>query len=84
MDDHNTHDSRIPVKLRTFVEFSMDVASASPRRYLFEVRCSKFWHPFYYAFIKENYVIKFNVFMSFILCSCLSFLFEVLNLALDT
>lgn len=37
MDDHNTHDSRIPVKLRTFVEFSMDVASASPRRYLFEV-----------------------------------------------
>lgn len=41
VDDHNAHDSRIPVKLRTFVEFSMDVASASPRRYFFEVRCSK-------------------------------------------
>jgi len=42
MDDHNARDSRSPVKLRTFVEFSMDVASASPRRYFFEVRCSKF------------------------------------------
>uniref|UniRef100_A0A1D1ZFR5 NADPH-dependent diflavin oxidoreductase 1 n=1 Tax=Anthurium amnicola TaxID=1678845 RepID=A0A1D1ZFR5_9ARAE len=36
------HDSSInrtldPVKLKTFVEFSMDVASASPRRYFFEV-----------------------------------------------
>ncbi|KAK7374933.1 hypothetical protein VNO80_08376 [Phaseolus coccineus] len=37
MDDHNAHDSRIPVKLRNFVEFAMDVASASPRRYFFEV-----------------------------------------------
>ncbi|XP_027925849.1 NADPH-dependent diflavin oxidoreductase 1 isoform X3 [Vigna unguiculata] len=37
MDDHNARDSRSPVKLRTFVEFSMDVASASPRRYFFEV-----------------------------------------------
>ncbi|RDY13657.1 Protein SWEETIE, partial [Mucuna pruriens] len=37
MDHQNAHGSRIPVKLRTFVEFSMDVASASPRRYFFEV-----------------------------------------------
>ncbi|XP_020223137.1 NADPH-dependent diflavin oxidoreductase 1 isoform X1 [Cajanus cajan] len=37
MDDQNAHDSRIPVKLKNFVEFSMDVDSASPRRYFFEV-----------------------------------------------
>lgn len=28
----------IPVKLKIFVELTMDVASASPRRYFFEVR----------------------------------------------
>lgn len=27
-----------PIKLRTFVELTMDVASASPRRYFFEAR----------------------------------------------
>ncbi|KAK9089930.1 hypothetical protein Scep_029012 [Stephania cephalantha] len=32
--------SRSPVKLRTFVETTMDVASASPRRYFFEARMS--------------------------------------------
>ncbi|CAK8540557.1 unnamed protein product [Lathyrus sativus] len=37
MDDCNGHGSRMPVKLRTFVELTMDVASASPRRYFFEV-----------------------------------------------
>ncbi|XP_061348575.1 NADPH-dependent diflavin oxidoreductase 1 isoform X1 [Gastrolobium bilobum] len=37
MDDHIAHGSRVPLKLRTFVEFTMDVASASPRRYFFEV-----------------------------------------------
>ncbi|CAL0329463.1 unnamed protein product [Lupinus luteus] len=30
--------SRVPVKLRNFVELTMDVASASPRRYFFEAR----------------------------------------------
>ncbi|XP_039683611.1 NADPH-dependent diflavin oxidoreductase 1 isoform X1 [Medicago truncatula] len=35
--DCNGHGSRMPVKLRTFVELTMDVASASPRRYFFEV-----------------------------------------------
>lgn len=35
-DNHNA--SKIPVRLKTFVEFTMDVASASPRRYLFEVQ----------------------------------------------
>jgi sulfite reductase alpha subunit-like flavoprotein len=39
MDDHNANGSRMPVKLRTFVELTMDVASASPRRYFFEARC---------------------------------------------
>lgn len=29
--------SGLPVRLRTFVESTMDVASASPRRYFFEV-----------------------------------------------
>ncbi|KAI5409932.1 hypothetical protein KIW84_055404 [Lathyrus oleraceus] len=37
MDDCNGHGSRMPVKLRTFVELTMDVASASSRRYFFEV-----------------------------------------------
>lgn len=37
MDDCNGHGSRIPVKLKTYVELTMDVASASPRRYFFEV-----------------------------------------------
>ncbi|KAL2329486.1 hypothetical protein Fmac_017067 [Flemingia macrophylla] len=37
MDDQNAHHSSIPVKLKTFVQFSMDVDSASPRRYFFEV-----------------------------------------------
>ncbi|XP_027352119.1 NADPH-dependent diflavin oxidoreductase 1 isoform X2 [Abrus precatorius] len=37
VNDRNAHGSRVPVKLRTFVQFSMDVASASPRRYFFEV-----------------------------------------------
>ncbi|KAL5722167.1 multidrug-resistance type transporter [Ranunculus cassubicifolius] len=32
-----TNVSRRPVKLQTFVELTMDVASASPRRYFFEV-----------------------------------------------
>ncbi|KAJ1443256.1 Riboflavin synthase-like beta-barrel [Sesbania bispinosa] len=41
VDDHNAHDSRVPVKLRTFVELTMDVASASPRRYFFEARCTE-------------------------------------------
>lgn len=30
--------SESPIKLRTFVELTMDVASASPRRYFFEAR----------------------------------------------
>ncbi|XP_059645698.1 NADPH-dependent diflavin oxidoreductase 1 isoform X2 [Cornus florida] len=29
--------SKVPIKLKTFVELTMDVASASPRRYFFEV-----------------------------------------------
>ncbi|KAI5433338.1 hypothetical protein KIW84_020572 [Lathyrus oleraceus] len=37
MDDCNGHGSRMPVKLRAFVELTMDVASASSRRYFFEV-----------------------------------------------
>lgn len=37
MDDYNGHGSRMPVKLRAFVELTMDVASASSRRYFFEV-----------------------------------------------
>lgn len=42
MDDCNGHGSRMPVKLRTFVELTMDIASASPRRYFFEARCCMF------------------------------------------
>ncbi|XP_072071767.1 NADPH-dependent diflavin oxidoreductase 1-like isoform X2 [Arachis hypogaea] len=37
MDGITDSNSRVPVKLRTFVEFTMDIASASPRRYFFEV-----------------------------------------------
>ena len=37
MGDTN-HAPDIPVKLKTFVELTMDIASASPRRYFFEVR----------------------------------------------
>jgi hypothetical protein len=29
-------DTLVPIKLKTFVELTMDVASASPRRYFFE------------------------------------------------
>ncbi|RVX06447.1 NADPH-dependent diflavin oxidoreductase 1 [Vitis vinifera] len=42
MENHlpnaNINDSKIPIKLKTFVELTMDVASASPRRYFFEAR----------------------------------------------
>lgn len=31
-------DSKVPIKLKTFVELTMDIASASPRRYFFEAR----------------------------------------------
>jgi len=50
MDDCNGHVSRMPVKLRTFVELTMDVASASPRRYFFEARCCMFNFPFILSF----------------------------------
>ncbi|CAK7332257.1 unnamed protein product [Dovyalis caffra] len=36
--DAESNDSRVPLKLKTFVELTMDVASASPRRYFFEAR----------------------------------------------
>ncbi|GMI94594.1 hypothetical protein like AT3G02280 [Hibiscus trionum] len=35
--DNNLSALDVPIKLRTFVELTMDVASASPRRYFFEV-----------------------------------------------
>ncbi|XVE59777.1 hypothetical protein DITRI_Ditri05aG0074300 [Diplodiscus trichospermus] len=35
--DNNVNALEAPIKLRTFVELAMDVASASPRRYFFEV-----------------------------------------------
>lgn len=35
--DKGSHLSQMPVKLRTLVECTMDIASASPRRYFFEV-----------------------------------------------
>ncbi|XP_021278178.1 NADPH-dependent diflavin oxidoreductase 1 isoform X2 [Herrania umbratica] len=35
--DNNVNTLEVPIKLRTFVELTMDVASASPRRYFFEV-----------------------------------------------
>ncbi|XP_077230356.1 flavodoxin family protein isoform X2 [Tasmannia lanceolata] len=35
--DSSINSSRDPIKIRTFVELTMDVASASPRRYFFEV-----------------------------------------------
>lgn len=31
-------DSKVPIKLKTFVELTMDIASASPSRYFFEAR----------------------------------------------
>lgn len=35
---HNAaHASKVPIRLKTFVELTMDIASASPRRYFFEV-----------------------------------------------
>ncbi|KAK3409369.1 hypothetical protein EUGRSUZ_J01497 [Eucalyptus grandis] len=34
---NGTRASTVPIKLRTFVELAMDISSASPRRYLFEV-----------------------------------------------
>ncbi|XP_041007618.1 NADPH-dependent diflavin oxidoreductase 1 isoform X2 [Juglans microcarpa x Juglans regia] len=39
-DNHFLHTctiAKVPIKLKTFVELTMDVASASPRRYFFEV-----------------------------------------------
>ena len=36
--DAEGNDSNVPVKLKTFVELTMDIASASPRRYFFEAR----------------------------------------------
>ena len=36
--DGSKHVSVVPVKLKTFVELTMDVASASPKRYFFEVK----------------------------------------------
>ncbi|KAJ6766400.1 NITRIC OXIDE SYNTHASE-RELATED [Salix purpurea] len=35
--DAEGNDSKVPIKLKTFVELTMDIASASPRRYFFEV-----------------------------------------------
>ncbi|TYJ26566.1 hypothetical protein E1A91_A07G128700v1 [Gossypium mustelinum] len=35
--DNNVNTLDVPIKLRTFVELTMDVTSASPRRYFFEV-----------------------------------------------
>lgn len=35
--DNNINTLEVPIKLRSFVELAMDVASASPRRYFFEV-----------------------------------------------
>ncbi|KAJ8775393.1 hypothetical protein K2173_023158 [Erythroxylum novogranatense] len=35
--DIDSSNSTVPIKLKTFVELTMDVASASPRRYFFEV-----------------------------------------------
>ncbi|KAJ6364847.1 hypothetical protein OIU76_029757 [Salix suchowensis] len=36
--DAEGNDSKVPIKLKTFVELTMDIASASPRRYFFEAR----------------------------------------------
>ncbi|XP_057491551.1 NADPH-dependent diflavin oxidoreductase 1 isoform X1 [Actinidia eriantha] len=35
--ENQIFDSKVPIKLKTFVELTMDVASGSPRRYFFEV-----------------------------------------------
>lgn len=37
LPDIHKNTTEVPIKLRTFVELTMDVASASPRRYFFEV-----------------------------------------------
>ncbi|KAJ4700667.1 NADPH-dependent diflavin oxidoreductase 1 [Melia azedarach] len=37
LPDIHRNTTEVPVKLRTFVELTMDVASASPRRYFFEI-----------------------------------------------
>lgn len=36
-DGAGAYPSRVPIRLKTFVELTMDIASASPRRYFFEV-----------------------------------------------
>jgi hypothetical protein len=36
--DAEGNDYKVPIKLKTFVELTMDIASASPRRYFFEAR----------------------------------------------
>ncbi|KAL8161907.1 hypothetical protein V2J09_013396 [Rumex salicifolius] len=36
-DEHSDYTVKTPVRLRKFVELAMDIASASPRRYFFEV-----------------------------------------------
>lgn len=38
LPDIHKNTTEVPIKLRTFVELTMDVASASPRRYFFEAR----------------------------------------------
>lgn len=43
--DHQ-NELKVPVKLKTFVELTMDVASASPRRYFFEASDIVFWNHF--------------------------------------
>lgn len=46
-ENGQSHDLRntlkVPIRLKTFVELAMDVASASPRRYFFEVRQWSVW-----------------------------------------
>lgn len=37
MNNCGAHVSKIPIRLNTFVELTMDVSSASPRRYFFEI-----------------------------------------------
>lgn len=38
MESAESNAPNVPIKLKTFVELNMDVASASPRRYFFEAR----------------------------------------------
>ena len=42
LSDIHVNTTEVPIKLRTFVELTMDIASASPRRYFFEARISMF------------------------------------------